>query len=210
MTKTLKSSLGYFDDTSDYNFICSIWQNMFHNEGFYFLLLGDFKESFLERITRNIVEGYTYYDPSVKSQILELFVILFDFKVPSISHDNYVKYFLQMFYKRLMNKSTNDENEVNELFLSSLYKDLKTFDYEEYEYIFLLALKSILSYDPLYKKAVNYLDLDLYLLNRRVKKNEICELKYELINLIVKNSNSGEIEKNLLTQFNKYVNKGIY
>ena len=210
MTKTLKSSLGYFDDTSDYNFICSIWQNLFHNEGFYFLLLGEFKETFLERITRNIVESYSYYDPNVKSLILELFVIMFDFKVPSISHDNYVKYFLQMFYKNVMNKDTNNENEVNEVFISTLYKDFKTFDYEEYEYIFLLAIKSILSYDPLYKKAVNYLDLDLYLLNRRVKKNEICELKYEVINIIIKNTNSGEIEKNLLAQFNKYLNKGVY
>ena len=125
ISKTIKASLGYFIENSDYNFIFSIWQNLFFNNGFYSLLLNDFKDEFLEKITKNIVECYSYNDPSVKSLALELFVILFDFKLPSIQHENYLKYFLNCFFNRFTNKVSNNENEINEVNNVSLH-NIKT------------------------------------------------------------------------------------
>ena len=82
-------------------------------------------------------------------------------------------------------------------------------------YYFYILLKVVikfylgmLTYEPMFKRIVNFLDLDIYLLDRRSKIAAICELKYEIITIIVKSSN--EIEKTLLAQFNKYLNKGIY
>jgi hypothetical protein len=210
MVKTLKCSLGYFSETNDYNFICSIWQNLFHNDGFYSLILTELKEEFLVKITSNIIEAYNYKDPSVKALVLEIYALLFNFKIPSIAHENYLKLYLAEYYKAVTDKVAYNDNDIYELFISTLYKDFKVFDFEEYELQFLAAVNSMLTYEPLYKKAVNYLDLDLYLLNRRVKKNEICELKYEVVKQIVTNPNSGEIDKNLFVQFTKYINKGIY
>ena len=115
---------------------------MFYNEGFYTLLLNDFKEEFLETITMSIVEAYSKNDPGLKSFALELFDLLFDFKIPSIQHENYLKYFLNTFYNRFTNKYSIEENEVNELFVFILNKDFKTFDYEEYELLFLHLIKS--------------------------------------------------------------------
>jgi hypothetical protein len=68
----------------------------------------------------------------------------------------------------------------------------------------------ILSYQPLLKIALLNLDFVLYMLNRRIRPQEICETKFKIIELIHKNSLGNEIlmEKNIYEQFTKYINKG--
>ena len=69
--------------------------------------------------------------------------MIFDFNIPSLVHENYVKYLLNLFFTTNSNKTSNNENEINDFFVNCIYKDFKTFDYEEYELQFLSMIKSL-------------------------------------------------------------------
>jgi len=97
---------------------------------------------FQENVTNLIVEKYFGHNPETKMKVIDILCILFDFSLPSIIQDTYLKKFLAEFYKSKFGKSSNNENENQSIFIDTIYKDFKSHDYEEYEVHFLNLIHS--------------------------------------------------------------------
>ena len=100
---------------------------------------------FKGNITSLIIERYFNHNPEVKMHCLDNLCVLFDFSLPSIIQDTFLKYFLSEFAKYKLNKVCINEGENLSVFVDTIYKDFKAHDYEEYEVHFLNLLHSKLS-----------------------------------------------------------------
>ena len=128
------------EDINDHGLMPKILNNILHNKKiFSFLMTQENNQmfNFKENVTNIMNENYHSYNPDIKMQSIDILSILFDFSLPSIIQDNYLKDFLAEFYKYHNSKTSNSENENQSFFISEIYKDFKSHDYEEYEVHFL-------------------------------------------------------------------------
>ena len=64
----------------------------------------------------------------------------------------------------------------------------------------------MITYDPIINTLVNNFDFIIYLLNRRTRPQDICLLKYKIVEKMCLAAK----DKNALEQFNNYISKGPY
>jgi hypothetical protein len=226
-TKTAKNILAialqyYCDNKNENYFILSFLVNCFHNKNIFDLLNDEENNkifNFNDAITAAIIETYYNHDPNVKMHCLELLQVVGNLELPSISQEIFLKKLLQGFYKYEFNKFADNEESLFKFFVDKIYKDLKTHDFEDYEARFLETVLSksfylfldMISYEQIIKKIAMNFDFMLYLLNRRLRSQEICLLKFKIIEGISKNPSALSVaDKALVEQINNYIVKGPY
>ena len=127
--------------------------------------------------------------------------------MPSLS-EQFLKNFLSEMYVYQMGNKPLNETDTFSFFVDRLYKDFKTHDFDEFELQFLDTVLNIITFEPLLKKVINNFDFLLYLLNRRLKPQEICLKKFYIIDYLYKSTE--QVDSGLKEQFKNYINKGPY
>lgn len=220
--KTIKNTLAiglqFHEDNKNENyFILSYLINIFHNKEIFTFLANDENNSvynFNENVLNAIIENYYSYDPDIKKHALELISVVSNFSLPSLVQEIFVKKMYAAFYRWEFNNNPKDDTEALRFFTDKLFKDFKTHDFIEYETKFLEALLSIykfnigmISYEPLLKRLIANFEFMLYLLNRRTRPQEICLLKYNIVEKMLKTEIN---DKNVLEQLSNFLAKGPY
>jgi hypothetical protein len=65
----------------------------------------------------------------------------------------------------------------------------------------------MITYEPILKRLIANLDFMLYLLNRRTRPQDICLLKFKIVEKMAKNEIN---DKNVIEQLSNYISKGPY
>jgi hypothetical protein len=210
----------YADNGSENYFILSFLVNVFHNKNVFDFLNNPDNNgmfNFNDHVVSAIIDTYHNHDPNVKMHCLELLKLLGDFTVPSLGQEVFLNKLIIGFYKYEFDKVVEVDQGLK-FFVDKLYKDFKIHDFEEYEESFLQTLLSkfmiilgLISYEPFVKRMVANFDFMLYILNRRLRSQEICLLKFKIIEELGKsNVATTTIDKGLLDQINNYIIKGAY
>lgn len=115
-------------------------------------------------------------------------------------------------FNSILNDKYSDEIESSKsFFIDLIYKDFQKHDFEEYEIVFLNFLLCMFHINEYMYSILCNFEVLLYLLNKRCKKKQVCELKYSIISYV--NTSSFFKEKaieEIKKQFNDYVRSGVY
>ena len=195
---TLVLSFQHYDDHKEnIDFICPILSNVFMNPTIFDFLLNPSNNTqfdFMNNIMDIIVNHYLLYDLHIKQNILEVLANVFMYSEQySTKQDEFI---MKLFSKFKHSKTNND---------------FKKHDLPEYEYMFLLYVRVMISNPKMSKIVLSHFEFVLYLLNRRDKPKEVCEVKFNIINDVVTKSNLTQLmSQEFQNQFISYIHKGPY
>ena len=235
LKNTLAISFQYYNDEHLIQFICPLLTNIFNNTHIYAFLMDSANNSqfdFLNNIIDIISNIFILQDPNVKMQIFEVFERIFDFGDDDINENNksqnqlYLgkqnmpmhKQFINLLLTEIVKKNniedlykTKNDDDIKAKFIDLLYTHFKKNDLPDYELSFLKLIYYIISDTDNTKILLSNFDFVLYLLQRREKPHEVCELKFKVIGRI---NNKKEIMSQMSQEFSKqftnYLNKGPY
>ena len=213
--KLIKNTLAlsfqhYEDHKENIDFICPILSNVFINPKIFDFLLepsNNTQFDFMNNTIDIIVDNYLLYDPHIKQNVLEVLANVFMYNEQySTKQDEFIMKLLSKFN----HAKTNNDVLISE-FVERIYNDFKKHDLPDYEYIFLLCVRGMISNPKMSKIVLSHFEFVLYLLNRRDKPKEVCEVKFNIINDIVTKSNLTQLmSQEFENQFISYIQKGPF
>ena len=235
LKNTLAISFQYYNDEHQIQFICPLLTNIFNNTHIYAFLMDSANNSqfdFLNNIIEIVSSIFIIEDPNIKVLIFEVFEKIFDFGDDDLNVDSknknelYLgkqnmpmhKQFINMLLTEIIKKNniedlykTKNDDDIKAKFVDLLYTHFKKNDLPDYELSFLKLVYYIISDNDNTKILLSNFDFVLYLLHRREKPHEVCELKFKIIGRI---NNKKEIMSQMSQEFSKqftnYLKKGPY
>lgn len=210
-------SIQISEETKNFHFMSTIYENLFHNVKFFKFLKENSdpeKFDFLSESIMMLVNCYCQTDYKIKISVMGSLTIMFSsgFKSKNDDKDNF-EHFSKRLIKGINEKFSTIQNDSGDImkFVQILYKDFQQHDFEEYEIIFLNLISSILLIDEYFYQVLSFFDLILYLLNKRVRESEVCEKKYSIVCQIY-NSDifRSKAQEKIIQHFKDYINSGVY